>query len=162
MSGSPEERTHATRVVGDAPGLAAAAQLLVDFNREYDEPTPTVSWLTARLTRLVADGDTSVLVAGEPPVGVAVLRLRAGLWDDGVEAYLAELYVQPGLRGRGIGGAFLDDVILHARSRGATYMDLTTTDQDRAARHVYESRGFDCHEGRKDGATSFYYELDLR
>jgi GNAT superfamily N-acetyltransferase len=161
MSDSPEPRTHPTRVADDPAALGEAAQLLVDFNHEYDEPAPAVEWLAARLERLVADGGTGVLLAGDPAIGVAVLRFRPGLWDDGIEAYLAELYVRPERRGRGIGGPFLDDVIAHARERGATYMDLTTTDEDVTARHVYESRGFDCHEGREDGATSFYYELDL-
>jgi GNAT superfamily N-acetyltransferase len=157
----PPDRSHPTRVARDAATLAVAARLLVDFNREYDEPAPTVDWLTARLERLVADGGTSVLLAGDPAVGVAVLRFRPGLWDDGLEAYLAELYVRPDRRGRGIGGAFLDDVIAHARARGATYMDLTTTTADAAARRVYASRGFDWHEGRGDGPESLYYELDL-
>lgn len=161
MSDSTDDRTHPTRVADDADGIAAAAQLLVDFNREYDEPAPTPEWLTDRLARLVADGGTSVLLAGDPAVGVAVVRFRPGLWDEGLEAYLAELYVRPALRGRGIGRRFLDDVIAHARGRGATYMDLTTTTADEGARRLYERRGFDCHEGRGEGPTSLYYELDL-
>lgn len=161
MSRAPEDPTPVTRVVDDAPGLAAAARLLVDFNREYDEPAPTPAWLAARLARLVGDGTAAVLLAGDPPVGVAVVRFRPGLWDDGLEAYLAELYVQPHRRGRGVGRRFLEDVIAHARERGATYMDLTTTTADEAARRLYERRGFDCHEGRGEGPTSLYYELDL-
>lgn len=161
MSRAPDDRILVTRVVEDAPGLTAAAQLLVDFNREYDEPAPAPGWLAARLTLLVADGTAAVRVAGDPPVGVVVVRFRPGLWDDGLEAYLAELYVQPGQRGRGVGRRLLDDVITHARERGATYMDLTTTTADEAARRLYERRGFDCHEGRREGPTSLYYELDL-
>ncbi len=161
MSGSQRDRVHPTRTVDDGPGLAAAARLLVDFNREYDEPAPTAAWLADRLARLVADGGTSVLLAGDPAVGVAVVRFRPGLWDDGLEAYLAELYVQPARRGQGIGRGFLDDVIAHARGRGATYMDLTTTTADEGARRLYERRGFDCHEGRGAGPTSLYYELNL-
>ncbi len=161
MSDVPEHRPHATRVADDPDGFVAAAELLVAFNREYDDPAPDPAWLATRLERLIADGGTSVLLAGDPAVGVAVVRLRPGLWDDGLEAYLAEFYVVPALRGRGIGGGFLDDVIAHARRRGATYIYLTTTTADEAARRVYERRGFDCHEGRGEGPTSLYYELDL-
>jgi GNAT superfamily N-acetyltransferase len=161
MSDSPAPRPHPTRVAENAGALAEAAQLLVDFNREYDEPSPSPGRLAERLARLVADGGTGVLLAGDPAVGVAVVRFRPGLWDDGLEAYLAELYVRPALRGQGIGRGFLDDVIAHARGRGATYMDLTTTTADEGARRLYERRGFDCHEGRGDGPTSLYYELDL-
>jgi len=162
MTAASDDHAHPTRVARDASSLAVAAGLLVDFNREYDEPTPSAAWLTARLTRLTSAGDTDVLLAGDPAVGLAVLRFRPGLWDDGLEAYLAELYVRPARRGRGIGTAFLDGVIEHARSCGATYIDLTTTTADVAARRVYEKRGFDCHEGRGEGPQSLYYELDLR
>lgn len=150
-----------TRVADDPKALAQAARLLVAFNREYDEPAPSPEWLAERLEQLVAAGDTSVLVAGDPAVGVAVLRFRPELWNDRLEAYLAELYVVPERRGQGIGTRFLDDLIAHARGRGAGYVDLTTTTDDAGARRLYERRGFDCHEGRGTGPTSLYYELDL-
>lgn len=163
MNAPTGDREHPTRELRDPADLAYAARMLVDFNREFDVPAPTPEWLATRLAELVADGRTSVLVAGDPPVGVAVVRFRPGLWDVGQEAYLAELYVRPEMRRQGIGRRFLDDLIDHARGRGATYMDVTTTtaDEDAGARTVYERRGFDCHEGRGDGPTSLYYELDL-
>ncbi len=144
-----------------AADFTAAARLLVDFNREYDDPAPEPSWLADRLAALSAAGDTSVLLTGEPPLGVAVLRFRESLWQPGLEAYLAELYIAPEHRGRGLGTAFLDEVIEHARSRGADYLDLNTSEDDLAARHLYEKRGFDCHEGRGSGPLAVYYELDL-
>lgn len=112
----------------------------------------------------MANGDTSVLLVeddGGSARGVAVLRFRISTWSADTEAYLAEFYVQPGSRGRGIGTAFLDDVIEHARRRGATYLDLNTSEDDEAARHVYEKRGFDCHEGRGSGPRALYHELEL-
>jgi len=141
--------------------FAAAARLLVDFNAEYGDPAPDPEWLARHLAGLVAAGDTSVLLTGGPAVGVAVLRFRTASWAAETEAYLAEFYVQPQQRGRGIGSAFLDEVIEHARSRGATFLDLNTSESDEAARHVYEKRGFDCHEGRGSGPLALYYELDL-
>ena len=142
-------------------GLADAAQLLVDFNREYDEPAPEPDWLAAHLAKLIHAGDTSVLTFGTPGIGVAVLRFRTGTWTEAQEAYLAEFYIQPAHRGKGHGTAFLDGVIAHAKERGATQIDLATSADDEAARHVYEKRGFDCHEGGPGGPTSFYYELEI-
>lgn len=147
--------------IAETDDMPVAARLLVDFNHEYDDPAPEPAWLTAHLSALVAGGDTSVLLVGEPAIGVAVLRFRMSTWSANAEAYLAEFYVVPTLRGRGIGSAFLRAVLDHARERGATYIDLTTTEDDRAARRVYEKHGFDCHEGRGHGALSLYYELDL-
>ncbi|QII03995.1 GNAT family N-acetyltransferase [Rhodococcoides fascians A25f] len=150
-----------TRDVRDSDGLFEAANLLVDFNREYDDPAPEPQWLAAHLNRLVTSGDTSVLTFGTPAIGVAVLRFRIGTMSADPEAYLAEFYIQPALRGKGYGTTFLDDVIEHARGRGATYMDLNTSEDDEAARHVYEKRGFDCHEGHGEGPKALYYELEL-
>jgi ribosomal protein S18 acetylase RimI-like enzyme len=145
--------------------LLVAARLLADFNREYGDPAPDPEWLADHLGTLVAGGDTVVLTVAEPLggviVGVAVLRLRTMVWAAGTEAYLAELYVAPAFRGRGIGTAFLDANIEHARERGAVYIDLNTSEDDLAARHVYEKRGFDCHEGRGSGPLAVYYELEL-
>ncbi|MFB2584655.1 GNAT family N-acetyltransferase [Herbiconiux liukaitaii] len=162
---------HGMRVATTAGELGEAAQLLVAFNTEYDDPAPAPQWLAEHLGRLVEGGDTSVLTIDEPgtatgdgpgpAVGVAVLRFRVSTWSADLEAYLAEFYVQPGLRGRGIGTVFLDEVIEHARSRGATYLDLNTSEDDEAARHLYEKRGFDCHEGDGEGPLALYYELDL-
>jgi len=148
-------------VAATSEEFAAAARLLVDFNTEYDDPAPDAAWLARHLADLAAGGDTSLLLTGRPAVGVAVLRFRTSTWGAETEAYLAEFYVQPAQRGRGIGTAFLDDVIEHARARGATYLDLNTSESDEAARHVYEKRGFDCHEGRGSGPLALYYELDL-
>ncbi|WP_218829383.1 GNAT family N-acetyltransferase [Rhodococcoides fascians] len=150
-----------THVVRDRDGFDEAATLLVDFNREYDDPAPEPNWLATHLDRLVQSGDTSVLTFGSPAIGVAVVRLRIGTWSSNIEAYLAEFYVQPSQRGKGYGTTFLDDVIEHVRSRGATYLDLNTSEDDEAARHVYEKRGFDCHEGRGSGPKALYYELEL-
>ncbi|MFC7492315.1 MULTISPECIES: GNAT family N-acetyltransferase [unclassified Knoellia] len=138
-----------------------AAGLLVDFNTEYDDPTPDPVWLAGHLASLVQGGDTSVLLTGSPPIGLAILRFRTATWDAGQEAYLAEFYVAPDHRGRGIGRAFLAEVLDHARARGAVYADLNTSEDDEAARHLYEDFGFDCHEGRGEGPLAVYYERDL-
>ncbi|MFY2790198.1 GNAT family N-acetyltransferase [Rhodococcus sp. MALMAid1271] len=150
-----------TRAVQDPAEFTEAATLLVDFNREYNYPAPEPDWLATHLDTLVKSGDTSVLIFGTPATGVAVLRFRIGTLTADTEAYLAEFYIEPGSRGKGHGTIFLDEIIEHARSRGATYMDLNTSEDDEAARHVYEKRGFDCHEGHGEGPKAIYYELEL-
>ena len=96
----------------------------------------------------MAGGDTAVLVGGAGPDGLALLRFRPSLWSGGLECYLAELYVVPALRGQGLGRALLDAAIALARERGADYMDLGTSEDDVAARALYESAGFTNREGR--------------
>jgi ribosomal protein S18 acetylase RimI-like enzyme len=141
--------------------VATAGRLLHDFNREFGEPTPTPDALAHRLRSLVADGDTVVLLAGEPPVGVAVLRLRGAIWSAGLECYLAELYVVPERRGRGIGRALMEAALLEARERGAETMEIGVDEPDLAARRLYESVGFTNRTGGPDGPLMYVYERAL-
>lgn len=149
------------KVARTADEFRCAAALFADFNREYDGPVPDDVWMSGHLTRLVEGGDTSVLLAGEPPVGLAILRFRTATWADETEAYLAELYVAPSRRNQGLGRRFIADILDHCRERGATFIDLNTSEDDEAARHLYESFGFDCHEGRGEGPLAVYYEKVL-
>jgi ribosomal protein S18 acetylase RimI-like enzyme len=40
-------------------------------------------------------------------------------------------------------------------------MDLVTTETDVAARALYESLGFENHEGRPGGPVNYHYEREL-
>ncbi len=136
------------------------AQLLHDFNVEFDTPTPDPPQLAARLRELQARDDVLVLLAGDGPGGVAVLRLRPSLWSTALEAYLAELYVVPSRRGEGLGRALLEAALDTARTAGADHIDLGTSEDDVAARALYESAGFTRHEG-PGGPVMYVYEREL-
>jgi ribosomal protein S18 acetylase RimI-like enzyme len=148
------------RRAGEADSVAVA-QLLHAFNSEYEDFTPGVPTLTERLGELLADGAITVLLAGEPAAGFALLRLRPSLWAKAADAYLEELYVVPEQRRRGIGRALLEQAIEAARQAGANHFELTTGETDTEARALYESRGFTNREGAPDGPRMLYYELDL-
>jgi ribosomal protein S18 acetylase RimI-like enzyme len=142
----------------DAPEVA---RLLHDFNTEFSEPTPGVAFLTERTRRLLADREITVLLGGERPDGLALLRFRPSVWTPTLDAYLEELYVAPDRRGRGIGRALLQAAIDAARERGAAHIDLNTSEDDTAARALYERTGFTDRERGPDGPIMFYYERDL-
>jgi ribosomal protein S18 acetylase RimI-like enzyme len=146
-----------------AADAADVARLLIDFNTEYDDPVPTHEWLSGRIRDLIERGDTDVVLLEDErsAIGVAVQRYRPSLWDAAEECYLAELYVVPARRGRGHGRMLLTAAMRRAAARGASYMDLTTTDQDEAAVALYESVGFDRHEGRGPEVLSYYFEIEL-
>lgn len=166
------------RVAG-AEDAAAVARLLHEFNLEYDEPTPGVAWLTARMAALLEAGEVLALVAeaadggeetagsappdpGEAgPLGLALLRFRPSLWADGGEAHLQELYVVPARRGQGIGRALLEAAMEAARARGAITLDLGTATADTAAIGLYESCGFSNREGSPGGPSMLFYEREL-
>jgi len=155
------DRQHSEIRRADETDAAIVAQLLHDFNSEYDDYTPGVPALTERLEELFAKEAIVVLLAGDPAMGFALFRLRPSLWAKAEDVYLEELYVVPERRGRGIGGSLLDTAIETARQMGADHFELTTGEDDRAAISLYKSRKLTNREGAPDGPRMLYYELDL-
>lgn len=102
----------------DRADADAIGRLLYAFNREFDEPTPEPPALAERIRQLLDGGDTLVLLAGDGPDGLAVLRFRAAIWTAGLECYLAELYITPARRGQGLGRELMEAVLRTARDRG--------------------------------------------
>jgi ribosomal protein S18 acetylase RimI-like enzyme len=147
--------------LADIADAAAVGRLLHHFNAEYDEFSPGPEALERRMRKLLETGEITVLLAGDPPEGFAVLRFRAALVTEGLESYLQELYVVPDRRGLGIGRGLMEAAMETARERGATYMDLGTSETDVAARALYESLGFDNREGKPDGPVNYFYERAL-
>jgi ribosomal protein S18 acetylase RimI-like enzyme len=139
----------------------AIARLLHDFNAEFGEPTPGVEALAGYARQLLAAGEMTVLLAGEGPDGLSLLRFRPSVWTGAPEAHLQELYVVPPRRGRGIGRALLEATIAAAREAGATGIDLNTGETDTAARALYESMGFTNREGSPDGPSMLFYEREI-
>jgi GNAT superfamily N-acetyltransferase len=146
---------------GELADAEAIGRLLHDFNTEYDDFTPGPEKVAERVRELLAGEDTIILLAGDGPDGVAVLRFRRSIWIEALECYLAELYVVPAKRGRGIGRALMNEVFEVARAEGAGHIELNTSDGDVEARALYESLGFTNREGKPDGPVMYYYEREL-
>ena len=142
----------------DAPVFG---RLLHRFNSEFGEATPDAEVIAERAAPLLESGEVTVLFVGEGPDGFAELRFRPSLYTGALDAYLEELYVVPERRGRGMGRALLEAAMEHARARGAARIDLGTSEDDVAARALYESTGFTNREGGPDGPKMLYYERDL-
>lgn len=135
-------------------------ELLHEFNTEYGDPTPGIAALAVRMSQLIESGDSIVLLGGEPPEGIAVLRFRLAIWSTGLECYLAELFVRPSSRGHGLGRSLLTASLEIARLQGADDIFLGTNEYDTAARKLYESMGFTNLEGQENGAN-YFYEREL-
>ena len=148
----------------DAAAVLEAAQLLHDFNVEYDEPSPPPDELATRLAELIAGDQITVLLARttdpDAPVGVAVLRIQPSVWSPALEAYLAELYVVPRRRGQGYGRALITEAMRVARERGADYALVVTSEEDTLAQRLYEAAGFRRTEG-EGGPLMLAYEREL-
>ena len=147
-----------------ADDIGAAAQLLHDFNVEYDEPTPSPDELAVRIEELVAGDQVTVLLAREEETGVAVgvaaMRVQPSLWGPASEAYLAELYVVPDRRGHGHGRDLITVAMQVAREHGSDYAFLITSEDDHRAQRLYEAAGFRRTEG-EGGPVMLAYEREL-
>jgi GNAT superfamily N-acetyltransferase len=143
--------------VGDA---AVVAVLLDEFNREFASPTPGPDILASRLVRLLAGPDVQALVAGDPPVGFALLTFRPNVWYDGPVGLLDELYVVPPLRTQGIGSALLHAAEAATRHRGGELLEIHVDGQDIDARRFYERHGY-AHTEPGQSEPSYYYCREL-
>jgi GNAT superfamily N-acetyltransferase len=148
--------SHASRRASPADA-AEVAEMLHAFNTEFDTPTPSVEVLTERLRRLLARDDMVALVAGDPATGLALLTFRPGVWDDGPVTLLEELYVRPGLRGRGIGHGLLEHALALAHERGSANLEINVDEGDTGARRFYEAHGFSNTEPGETERLLYYF-----
>lgn len=128
--------------VTDATETHRAAPLLRAYHAETGADAPDPEWLGQRIGDLIRAGEASVLLAGDGPEGIAVLRFRPALWSTGLECYLAQIYVVPPYRGHGIASALVLAACDHARESGAEVMTVTASADDATARSLYEGLGF--------------------
>ena len=61
--------------------------------------------------------------------------------DDGV-GHIGAMWVDPGLRGQGIGGRLFDTAVGFLREQGCARIELSVTENNAAAIALYQSRGF--------------------
>jgi GNAT superfamily N-acetyltransferase len=133
------------------------ADLLDDFNREFDTPTPGAGVLADRLRQLLDEGDVVALLAGDPPAGVALLTLRPNVWYDGPVGLLDELYVIPGQRRRAIGAALLQAAEALVVARGGQLLEINVDGEDVDARRFYERHGYRNSEPGSDEQLLYYF-----
>ena len=139
----------------------AVAQMLHDFTVEFDTPTPGVTFLIERCRELIDAEETTVVLGGDPPLGLGVLFFRPSLYSRGFEAYLAELYVVPDRRDEGVGGAIMATAMELSRERGSTEMQIGVDEPDIDTRRFYERLGFRNHDPDDPSARMFFYEREL-
>jgi ribosomal protein S18 acetylase RimI-like enzyme len=91
---------------------------------------------------LLDDDRTDVLLGGDPPAGVAVLRYRHSLWQDALDCALEDLYVEEHARRDGVGQALVSAALERARGRGCRRVELDVNEANEPAVALYEKLGF--------------------
>jgi ribosomal protein S18 acetylase RimI-like enzyme len=74
--------------------------------------------------------------------GYAVLAFGYDLEWAGRDAFITEVWVEPSVRGRGVGAALIDRAVVEARRAGAGAVHLVVRPGNRGAIRVYERSGF--------------------
>ena len=111
---------------------------------EFSIRLPRELFLRTAEAALADDGRALVLVARRDgrPVGVAYLSFQWTLEGGGWAMWLEELYVIPGLRGRGIGGQLVQAALDVARERECRFVELETETRLPRAANLYARAGF--------------------
>ena len=146
--------------VANSREASVVAQLLDDFNREYATPSPGVPVLTERLRQLLAGGQVTAVLVGDPAYGVGLLTLRPNVWYAGPVGLLDELYVAPSQRGRGLGTVLLHAAEEVVRGRGGEVLEINVDGGDADARRFYERHGYrNCEPGEEEQLLYYFREL---
>ena len=139
---------------------ATVAGLLIEFRDWWGYPGPPDESFERNVARLIEDPLTDYLLVAEAEggeaVGVVQLRYRLGLWRDGDDAWLEDVYVRKEAQGKGLGRALTEAAVERARERGAKRVQLDVEEENATARAVYEKAGF----GVK-GKRALFLQRDL-
>jgi ribosomal protein S18 acetylase RimI-like enzyme len=106
---------------------------------------PLVEGAYMRLVEYVLAREHDVLIAESGGEAAGFALLIYDLPDEITlteQTFIAYMAVEPAAQRRGIGAALLASIEDHARGRGLTYLSLMVTEENAAARELYEGAGF--------------------
>lgn len=126
------------------PGDAEAIVVLIDALSAFVEDPPTR--LTAEDIRRDGFGpdawfDCFLAEQDGRPVGYAMCYFGFSSDHGGRGLHLADLYVDPALRGKGLGRALMATVARHGRARGALWLVWDVWVRNESATAFYEAIG---------------------
>lgn len=135
----------------DAGVRALLVDLALDEQDKYEHPRQSRQQIEQGMPPLRGSfvGENRLFVA-RAEAGEAVGVCWCVLFDPGtgLEGEVAELYVAPPLRGRGIATTLLREAMALFRSRGVTFVCVWTRDDNPAAMAAYRRAGFAATEQR--------------
>ena len=136
------------------------AGLLIEFRDWWGYRGPPDETFHRNVAELIQDPLTDFLLVaeseGDEAVGVMQLRYRLGVWRDGDDAWLEDVYVRSEAQGHGMGRALTEAAIDRARERGAKRIQLDVEEGNATARAVYEKAGFGA-----EGERALFLQRDL-
>ncbi|MGZ0228370.1 MAG: GNAT family N-acetyltransferase [Acidimicrobiales bacterium] len=118
----------------------AMNRLIPQLSRSNPPPTPEE-------LQLIVESDASVLfMATDDGVMIGTLTLALFRIPTGVRAWIEDVVVDDGGRGKGVGAALNLAALARANEAGATSVDLTSRPSREAANRLYQRLGFIARE----------------
>ena len=151
----------------EAHEAEAVGDLMVAFRNHLGVGWPSENAFRAGVDRLIEDPNTLYLLGApdpdSPPLGVAQVRFRFGVWWAAEDCLLEDLFVHADARGKGVGRALVEAVIAAARERGCRRVELDANEDNAPALALYRSFGFDAQDDRYGGRNLLWrLHLDPR
>jgi ribosomal protein S18 acetylase RimI-like enzyme len=150
--------------VAGADDADAVIRLLTGFRDHLGYDYPGHDAFERNVKRLLADDSTEYLLAAaageQTPSAVCQLRFRHGIWRDGGDCLVEDVFVDGSARGSGLGRALIETARDRALAHDCTRMELDVNEENDAALALYRSFGFS--ERAKPGAPrDLYMRLHL-
>jgi ribosomal protein S18 acetylase RimI-like enzyme len=120
--------------------MAAFERLIPQLSRS--NPPPTREFLA----RIAASEASHLLLAVEDGVILGSLTLVSFPIPTSIRAWIEDVVVDDGARGKGVGAALNKEALARAEAAGATTVDLTSRPSREAANRLYQRLGFEARE----------------
>jgi GNAT superfamily N-acetyltransferase len=137
----------------------AVIRLLTGFRDHLGYDWPGDDSFARNVRRLLTDEQTEYLLAaprdGDAPHAVCQLRFRLGIWRDGGDCLVEDVFVEGSSRGAGLGRALLEAARERALAHDCARMELDVNEENEAALALYRDLGFT--ERAKPGAPRDLY-----
>jgi GNAT superfamily N-acetyltransferase len=143
--------------------VAVVTGLIAAFRDFLGSAHPDNAAIEANVATLIDDRSTEYLLIGDPETGFAQSRFRLSVWTGTEDAWLEDVFVEPGARGSGLGRTLVEAGVERARARGCGRIQLDCNRDNEAAIRLYESLGFTpIHNRQKWGdSPDLYFTLQL-
>ena len=129
--------------------LEAVLRLVADFHHEEGIEQDEVTRRAAVLPLLEGSPHGAIYLAGplRAPIGYVVVTFGWSLEFGGMDGFVDEIYIRPGVRGRGLGTELLSSVPKTLAKNGMKAIHLEVAQGNKKARALYERMGFEAREG---------------
>lgn len=128
-------------VVDDVPTILGFIRKLAEYEKLEHEVTVTEELLRAHLFGPRPAAEALVASVGGRDVGYAAYFTNYSTFSGRPGIFLEDLFVQPHVRGRGVGKALLREVARIALERGGNWLGWTVLDWNEPSIQFYKSLG---------------------